>query len=138
MSGLTSGDQKQGGFGQYLRSSSTLLGCGSYPRQKVGISCSNTFHTAPTLRPSLEKYDGVMKASILSLVLTIGLCATGSGIAQVGQDIKDAGHDTKTATEKGAKKSTSAVKKGYKKSTHATKKGIHKSADKVADKTSTT
>ena len=31
MSGLMSGDEKQGGFGQYLRSSSTLLECGYYP-----------------------------------------------------------------------------------------------------------
>jgi len=51
--------------------------------------------------------------------------------------LADTGHDTKTATEEGAK-STSTVKKGYKKSTHATKKGIHKGAEKVADKTSTT
>ena len=80
-----------------------------------------------------------MKHTILSLALVFGLGATLPGFAQtVGQDAKDAGHDTKTATEKGVTKSTSAVKKGFKKSTHATKKGVNKAADKVADKTSTT
>ncbi len=80
-----------------------------------------------------------MKNSILSTALTLGLFAALPGFAQnVGQDVKDAGHDTKTATEKGYHKSTKGVKKGYKKSTHATKKGLHKGADKVADKTSTT
>ncbi len=35
-----SGDEKQGGFGQYLRSSSTLLGCGYYPvRGDVENAC---------------------------------------------------------------------------------------------------
>ncbi len=28
MSGLMNGGEKQGGFGEYLRSSSTLVGCG--------------------------------------------------------------------------------------------------------------
>ncbi len=80
-----------------------------------------------------------MKATILSLALTAGMFATLPAYSQnVGQDLKDAGHDTKTATVKGTKKSTHAVKKGYKKSTHATKKGVNKAADKVADKTSTT
>ncbi len=80
-----------------------------------------------------------MKTTILSLALTLGLAATLPAVAsQVGQDAKDAAHDTKTATEKGVTKSTHAVKKGFKKSTHATKKGINKGADKVADKTATT
>jgi hypothetical protein len=78
-----------------------------------------------------------MKNTILSFALAIGVCASVPAYSQVGQDVKDAAHDTKTATEKGAKKSTSAVKKGVTKSTHATKKGVHKAADKVADKTTT-
>lgn len=79
-----------------------------------------------------------MKATILSLALTVGMFATVPAYSQtVGQDAKDAGHDTKTATEKGYNKSTHGVKKGFKKSTHATKKGINKGADKVADKTTT-
>lgn len=80
-----------------------------------------------------------MKATILSIALIIGMCAALPAVCSqtVGQDVKDAGHDTKTATEKGYNKSTHGVKKGFKKSTHATKKGINKGADKVADKTST-
>ncbi len=79
-----------------------------------------------------------MKPTILSLALAFGLCAAFPAYSQdAGQDVKNAGHDTKTASEKGYDKSTKGVKKGYKKSTHATKKGINKSADKVADKTST-
>ena len=89
-----------------------------------------------------------MKATILSLALTMGLASLPAYSQDVGQDVKDAGHDTKTATVKGTKKTTEATKKGvnktteetkkgYKKSTEATKKGIHKTADKVADKTDT-
>jgi hypothetical protein len=80
-----------------------------------------------------------MKATILTLALTMGLCAAGPGFAQsVGQDAKDAAHDTKTASEKGATKTTSAVKKGIKKSTHATKKGVKKSTEAVTGKTDKT
>lgn len=76
--------------------------------------------------------------TILSVTLALGVLATTPAFSQtVGQDAKDAAHDTKTASEKGYNKSTHAVKKGYKKSTHATKKGVHKAADKVADKTTT-
>ena len=89
-----------------------------------------------------------MKATILSLALTVGLASLPAYSQDVGQDVKDAAHDTKTATVKGTKKTTDAVKKGatksteatkkgYKKSTEATKKGINKTADKVADKTDT-
>ena len=80
-----------------------------------------------------------MKTTLLCLALSAGLCLTTMpAFSQVDQDVKDAGHDTKTATQKGYDKSTSGVKKGYKKSTKATKKGVHKAADKVADKTTTT
>jgi hypothetical protein len=100
-----------------------------------------------------------MKATILSLALTVGLGSLPAYSQDVGQDVKDAAHDTKTATVKGTKKSTEATKKGvdktteatkkgvdktteatkkgYKKSTEATKKGINKTADKVAEKTDT-
>ena len=79
-----------------------------------------------------------MKVTILSIALTIGMCAALPAYSQdAGQDVKNAGHDTKTATEKGYDKSTSGAKKGYKKSTHATKDGVNKTATKVADKTST-
>jgi hypothetical protein len=75
-----------------------------------------------------------MKSVLVSLV-SAGLLVVPAFTQTVGQDAKDAGHDTKTAAKKGYKKSTHATKKGYKKSTHATKKGVHKAADKVADKT---
>jgi hypothetical protein len=89
-----------------------------------------------------------MKATILSLALTVGLASLPAYSQNVGQDAKDAAHDTKTATVKGTKKTTEATKKGvdktteatkkgYKKTTDATKKGVHKTADKVADKTDT-
>lgn len=80
-----------------------------------------------------------MKKIILSFALAFGMGAALPAFGQtVGQDAKDAAHDTKTATEKGYNKTTHATKKGYKKSTHATKKGVNKAADTVADKTSTT
>ena len=80
-----------------------------------------------------------MKTTILTIALAFGMIAALPAYSQtVGQDTKDAAHDTKTASEKGYNKTTSGVKKGYKKSTHATKKGVNKAADKVADKTSTT
>ncbi|HEY7209463.1 MAG TPA: hypothetical protein VH477_04255 [Bryobacteraceae bacterium] len=76
-----------------------------------------------------------MKRTVFSILLITGLCALPAFSQSASQDAKDAAHDTKTATEKGYKKSTSAVKKGATKSTSATKKGVHKAADKVADKT---
>ena len=78
-----------------------------------------------------------MKRTVLPMLLTAGLCALPAFSQSASQDAKDAAHDTKTATQKGYKKSTSSVKKGAKKSTEATKKGVHKTADKVADKTKT-
>ncbi|MBV9268420.1 MAG: hypothetical protein JO061_19795 [Acidobacteriaceae bacterium] len=69
--------------------------------------------------------------------------------AQVGQDLKNAGEDTKDAAKTGAKKtghavkkgattSTNAVDKGATKSTHAVKRGVHKTATKVSDHTQDT
>ncbi len=81
---------------------------------------------------------GLMKRTILTLLLAFGLCAALPAYSQnAGQDVKNAGQDTKTASEKGYNKSTKNVKKGYKKSTHATKKGVNEGANKAADKTST-
>jgi hypothetical protein len=57
-----------------------------------------------------------------------------------GQDMKDAGRNTKNAakdvgrgTKKGAKKTGHAVKKGTHKAASATAKGADKMADKTAD-----
>jgi hypothetical protein len=80
-----------------------------------------------------------MKTAVAAVVLLIGSSAT---YAQVGQDLKAAGQNTKDATVTGAKKTGKGTKKAYKSSTHAVKKGTHKAADatakgagKVEDKT---
>ena len=74
-----------------------------------------------------------MKIVLLSIALLLVPAAI-PALPQVGQDMKDAGHDVKN----GAKDGAHDVKKGATKSTHATKKGIHKTATKVSDKTQDT
>ncbi len=75
----------------------------------------------------------------------------GSGLAQAGQDMKDAGHDTKaaavdtghatkTTTKKVYHKTKSGTKKAYHKTADATKAATHKTenfGDRVADKPQT-
>lgn len=89
-----------------------------------------------------------MKTTFLTLAL-FASALTLPVYAQVGQDLKNAGQDTKDAAvtgadktghavKKGATTSTHAVKKGATKSTHAVKTGAHKTATKVADKTQDT
>ena len=68
-----------------------------------------------------------MKAKFLSLVFASSLCFVIPACSQVGQDLKDAAHDSSTAVKKGTKKSTGAVKDGTKKSTGAVKSGYKKS-----------
>jgi hypothetical protein len=84
-----------------------------------------------------------MKTAFLSTALLIvGTLALPAYQDQsAGQDMKDAGHETKNA----AKDVGSGTKKGAKKTGHAAKKGVHKAAsatekgaDKAADKTSDT
>jgi hypothetical protein len=82
-----------------------------------------------------------MKTIIATVLLLVGTSAI---YAQVGQDLKAAGQNTKDAAVTGAKKTGKVTKKAYTKSTHAVKKGTHKAAkgvskgaDKVADKTAT-
>lgn len=58
--------------------------------------------------------------------------------AQVGQDLKSAGENTKDAAKTGAKKTGHAVKKGATTSTHAVKKGVHKTATKASEHTEDT
>ena len=85
-----------------------------------------------------------MKTALFSLALLIG---SSSGLPayqqSAGQDVKDAGTDTKNAaksagraTKKGATKSTHAVKKGVHKTATATEKGVGKVAGKTQDTTS--
>lgn len=67
----------------------------------------------------------------LSLAFVLAFTATPSLKAQetAGQDLKDAGHDTKQA----AKKTGKATKKAAKNTGHAVKKGTNKAADKTED-----
>jgi hypothetical protein len=82
-----------------------------------------------------------MKATLLAILLIAG---TGALSAQVGQDLKQAGHDTKDAATTAARKTKNGTTKAYHKSTRATKKVIHKGASetekgagKVSQKTAT-
>ena len=75
-------------------------------------------------------------AQRLFLVIVLITMVASLGIARAqeqsaGQDIKDAGHDTKQA----AKKTGHKVKKGTKKATHKAAKKTKEGADKVEDKT---
>ena len=78
-----------------------------------------------------------MKTVFLSLALFASTFAVPLH-AQVGQDLKNAGEDTKDAAKTGAQKTGHETKKGATKSTHAVKKGVHKTATKVSDKTQDT
>jgi hypothetical protein len=78
-----------------------------------------------------------VKKGILVIALLFGVSAALPVYGQVGQDLKNAGKDTKDATVTGAKKTGKGTKKAAKKTGHEVKKGTHKAADKVADKTDT-
>jgi hypothetical protein len=81
-----------------------------------------------------EKY---MKTGILAIALLVGSSAALPVYGQVGQDLKNAGKDTKDAAKTGAKKTGRGTKKAAKATGNGVKKGTHKAADKVADKTDT-
>jgi Ni/Co efflux regulator RcnB len=75
-------------------------------------------------------------AQRLFLVIVLITMVASLGIARAqdqsaGQDIKDAGHDTKQA----AKKTGHKVKRGTKKGTHKAAKKTRQGAEKVEDKT---
>ena len=76
-----------------------------------------------------------MRSVLLPLALLVAGSLAVPVYSQVGQDMKDLGHDSKTASEKGATKAGHAVKKGATKSTHAAKTGVHKTATAVSDGT---
>ena len=83
-----------------------------------------------------------MKAALLSLALLIGGSSGLPAYQTAGQDMKDAGTDTKNAaksagrgTKKAAKKTGHAVKKGAHKAATATEKGAGKVAGKTQDTT---
>ena len=78
---------------------------------------------------------------LFAFVLGLGLAA-GAYAQTAGQDLKDAGHETKEATKDAAKGTGQAVKTGAhktkraaKRTTHAAAQGVEKGADKVEDKT---
>jgi tRNA(Leu) C34 or U34 (ribose-2'-O)-methylase TrmL len=89
--------------------------------------------------------DGPMETSrIARLLITAGLAmglTAGTGFAQsAGQDMKNAGHETKDAatdaahgTAKGTKKAYHATKKGTTTAAHKTAKGTEKAVDKTGD-----
>jgi hypothetical protein len=81
--------------------------------------------------------NNCVKKGILAIALLFGVSAALPVYGQVGQDLKNAGKDTKDATVTGAKKTGKGTKKAAKKTGHEVKKGTHKAADKVADKTDT-
>jgi hypothetical protein len=93
-----------------------------------------------------------MKTSILAVALLFAgsaalpaLQTDTSTHKSAGQDMKDAGVDTKNAIKKGAHKTKDGTEKAATTSTHAVKKGTHKAAsetekgaDKLKHKTSDT
>jgi hypothetical protein len=84
-----------------------------------------------------------MKTLIVSAVFTLFISSI-PAFSQVGQDLKNAGADTKDAAVTGAKKTKNGTKKAYHATTKGVKKGVNKTAtvtakgaDKVAGKTDT-
>ena len=79
----------------------------------------------------------IFGASIIGIAL-----AAATPAQTAGQDVKNAGHESKEAAKdvgKGTAKATKTgarkTKNGVKKGAHATASGIEKGADKVEDKT---
>ncbi len=92
-----------------------------------------------------------MRNKLLSLALLFGAftLVPAYALQNAGQDAKDLGHDTKTATKKGynkstegakkgAEKTTEGVKTGTEKTTSGTKKGYHKTKNAVKSATGDT
>jgi hypothetical protein len=83
----------------------------------------------------MKRILAVFSGLILGAALSVA-------VAQVKDDLKDAGHNTKEAakdagkaTATGTKKAAKDVKKGAKKTTHAAASETEKGADKVKEKT---
>jgi hypothetical protein len=83
-----------------------------------------------------------MKTVVLSLMLLTGAAMLS---AQVGQDLKAAGKDTKDAATTAGHETKKGTTKAYHKTKSGVKKGVHKSAtltekgaDKVAGKSADT
>ena len=69
--------------------------------------------------------NGVMKTVFLSVLL---FASSSLLPAQVGQDLKAAGHDTKDAATTAGHKTKMGTKKAYRKTKNGVKRGVHKSA----------
>src|SRR5947209_5529631 len=69
--------------------------------------------------------NGAMKTAIFSVMLLAG---SGLMFAQVGQDMKAAGQDTKDAATTAGHKTKNGTKRAYNKTKTGTRKGIHKGA----------
>ena len=117
-------------------------------RELFRNSPKNIKSATSLLCASLASNPTGMRKAFLSLAL-FATALTLPLRAQVKQDLKNAGEDTKDATVVGAKKtghaikkgattSTHAVKDGATTSTHAVKSGVHKTATKVSDHTQDT
>jgi len=83
-----------------------------------------------------RKTKTIWTALLLAFTLTLGsacvFAATPMTVQTAGQDMKNAGHDTKDAakdTGRGVKKGT---KTGYRKTKNGTKKAYHKTGSGVA------
>lgn len=81
---------------------------------------------------------------VLSAVLAFGTSSAFTLAQSAGQDMKNAGHETKNATvdaghgvSKGTKKAYHKTKRGTKKAYHKTKQGTQKAARKVEGKPTT-
>ena len=79
---------------------------------------------------------------MFAFVLGLGLTAGAYAQTTAGQDLKNAGHETKEATKDAAKGTGKGIETGAKKTkratkraAHATARGVEKGADKVEDKT---
>ena len=88
----------------------------------------------------------IMKSALFTLVLLLGGSASIPMHAQtVGQDVKNAGADTKRAAKTGTADTKNGVKKGARATKHGVKRGTHKAASatengahKVKEKTTGT
>lgn|ERR1035441_3936498 len=105
----------------------------SWPCRKKGAADVNLTGDAIALM--------VRMRALCTFLLATGL-VTLPLTAQVKDDLKDAGHETKEAgkdvgdaTATGVKKTGKAIKKGTKKAAHATASATEKGADKVKEKT---
>ena len=69
-----------------------------------------------------------MRMSIWMAILLAATCSMGVAQAQVGQDLKNAGHDTSDAAKTAAHKTAHTTKYGAHRTEHFTRRTAHKTA----------